>query len=233
MEDEKLIFDHTCHVLYSKACKKQIQDKIALHYSEDQQQVVWTKVQQQYVDFLKDWRTDLGGKKNFHNGAGGTYDCVALMAYYVICRSETSIEEIEEMEGNLFLPAFQKLKFVNVNKPFFKRLLHFSFSAASKKCQKWNDYKMYVAPYEKGKPIYYEFAECPIAEFAKKYDLLEVMPALCNPDYTAMELLHARLIRTTTCANGCKCDYMICGDEDEYCRKHPEYKDEQGYRRNQ
>ena len=51
----------------------------------------------------------------------------------------------------------------------------------------WNDYKMYVAPYEKGKPIYYEFTECSVAEFARKYDLLEVMPALCNPDYTAME----------------------------------------------
>ncbi len=35
MKDEKLIFDRTCHVLYSKACKKQIQDKIALHYTED------------------------------------------------------------------------------------------------------------------------------------------------------------------------------------------------------
>ena len=96
----------------------------------------------------------------------------------------------------------------------------------------WNDYKMYVAPYEKGKPIYYEFTECSVAEFARKYDLLEVMPALCNPDYKAMELLHAKLIRTTTCANGCKCDYMICSDEDEYCCKHPEYKDAQGCRRN-
>ncbi len=50
----------------------------------------------------------------------------------------------------------------------------------------WNDYKMYVAPYEKGKPIYYEFTECLVEEFARKYDLLEVMPALCNPDYKAI-----------------------------------------------
>lgn len=53
------------------------------------------------------------------------------MAYYVICKSVTSLGEIEEMEGNLFLPAFRKLKFVNVNHPFFKRLIHFSFSAAA------------------------------------------------------------------------------------------------------
>ena len=58
MEDEKLIFDHTCHVLYSKVCKKQIQDEIVLHYSVDQQEAVWTQVQQQYVDFLKEMSTN-------------------------------------------------------------------------------------------------------------------------------------------------------------------------------
>ena len=64
-------------------------------------------------------------------------------------------------------------------------------------------------------------------------DRLEVMPALCNPDFTAMELIHARLVRTTTCANGCKCDYTVCGDRDEaFLSAHPEYRDEAGYRRN-
>lgn len=115
---------------------------------------------------------------------------------------------------------------------FSERLIHFSFSAASRRCEKWNDYNMYVAPYQKDKPIYYEFTRCPIAEFAKKYNLLEVMPAFCNPDYTAMELIHAKLIRNTTCSNGCKCDYRICGDKDKYCSQYPEYKDNQGYRRN-
>ncbi|WP_443650288.1 L-2-amino-thiazoline-4-carboxylic acid hydrolase [Blautia sp.] len=36
---------------------------------------------------------------------------------------------------------------------------------------------------KKNQPIYYEFTACPIAEFAKQHDLLEVMPAICNPDY--------------------------------------------------
>lgn len=40
---------------------------------------------------------------------------------------------------------------------------------------------MYVAPYDKDQPIYYEFTTCPAAEFAKEHGLLEVMPALCNP----------------------------------------------------
>ena len=34
MKDDELPFDRSCHVLYSKPCKKEIQSKIALHYPE-------------------------------------------------------------------------------------------------------------------------------------------------------------------------------------------------------
>ena len=233
MKDSELQFDRSCHVLYSKPCKKEILAKIALHYPEEEREAVWERVQRQYVEFISGWRTDLGGKKNFHNGVGGNYDCVALMAYYVVCRDATSLGEIEEMEGNLFLPAFRMLsRFVDCNKPFFKKLLHQSFRKAKGRCDRWRDFHMEVAPFDPAKPIYYEFTTCPTAEFAKEHGLLEIMPALCNPDYAAMELIHARLVRTTTCANGCKCDYTVCGDRDTYLNDHPEYRDEEGYRRN-
>ena len=70
MKDDALSFDRTCHVLYSKPCKKELQRRIALHYPPDQREAVWERVQQQYAAFLSDWRTDLGGKQNFHNGKG-------------------------------------------------------------------------------------------------------------------------------------------------------------------
>lgn len=232
MKDRALQFDRTCHVLYSKACKKEIRKKIALHYPPEAQEEKWEQVQRQYVAFLSDWRTDLGGKKNFHNGKGGTYDCIALMAYYVVCKDRTSLGEIEEMESNLFLGAFRKLNFVDCNKPFFKKLMYRAFQNAQKQCDKWGDYKMNLSPFDPNSPIYYEFTECPTAEFAKKHGLLEVMPALCNPDYTGMECLHARLVQKTTCSNGSKCDYAICGDQDAYLAIHPEFRDEIGYRRN-
>ena len=154
------------------------------------------------------------------------------MAYYVVCRDVASLAEIEKMEGSLFLPAFRKLRFVNVNHPFFKKLLHRAFLNAKRRCDKWGDYDMHVAPYRKDQPIYYEFTACPTAEFAQKHGLLEVMPALCNPDFEGMEFLHAKLVRKTTCSNGCRCDYTICGDQDAYLKDHPEYRDEAGYRRN-
>ena len=232
MKESELSFDHHCHVVYSKRCKKLIRDKIALHYSVDKRERTWEQVQKQYICFLSDWRKDLGGKRNFHNGTGGTYDCIAIMSYYVVCKDVTSFQEIEEMESDLILPSFQNLKFVDCNKPFWRKLMHKAFLSAKNNCDKWHDYEMMVAPYERNKPIYYEFTACPVAEFAKKYGLTDIMPALCNVDYASMELLHARLVRTTTCVNGDKCDYVICGDQDPYLKKHPEYRDALGYRRN-
>ena len=103
---------------------------------------------------------------------------------------------------------------------------------AKAKCDKWHDYEMNVAPFEKDNPIYYEFTACPAAEFAKQFGLAEIMPALCNVDYSSMELIGAKLIRKGTCVDGDKCDYTICGDKDEFCKSHPEYIDEKGFRRN-
>lgn len=107
-----------------------------------------------------------------------------------------------------------------------------AFLKAKSMCDKWNDYKMIVSKFENDKPIYYEFRSCPVAEFAKKFNLTEVMPALCNVDYKSMELIHAKLIRKCTVVDSDKCDYTICGDKDEFIKKHPEYRDELGFRRN-
>ena len=58
MKDSELQIDHSCHVLYSKTCKKEIQSKIALHYPEAEREMIWEKVQRQYVDFLLDWQAE-------------------------------------------------------------------------------------------------------------------------------------------------------------------------------
>ena len=54
MKDKKLLFDRSCHVLYSKPCKKEIRAKIALHYPEAERETIWEQVQRQYADFLSD-----------------------------------------------------------------------------------------------------------------------------------------------------------------------------------
>ena len=151
----------------------------------------------------------------------------------MVCKAVTSFREIEEMEENLILPIFRRLRFVDCNKPFWRKLMHKAFVRAKGGCDKWHDYEMSVAPYETDKPIYYEFTSCPAAEFAIRHGLTDIMPALCNVDFASMELLHARLVRTTTCVDGCRCDYTICGDKDPYLKEHPEYRDEAGVQEKQ
>ena len=91
-----------------------------------------------------------------------------------------------------------------------------SFLSAKKRCDRWKDYKMDVAPYDKNKPIYYEFTFCPVADFAKRFGFEEIMPSLCKVDYKCLEIMHAKLIREHTCVEGNRCDYTIYGDEEKH-----------------
>ncbi len=63
MKDKELQFDRNSPVLYTKACKKAIKARIAIHFPPTVQEQVWGNVQRQYVAFLSTFRTDLGGKK--------------------------------------------------------------------------------------------------------------------------------------------------------------------------
>ena len=145
-------------------------------------------------------------------------------------------DEIEEKSD----PAtFSKLsRFVDCNKPFFKRLMYWAFQNAEKQCSRWHDYEMALARYEfdrllQGQTHLLRIYRLPGGGVCRKaLGLTDIMPALCNVDFASMELLHARLVRKGTCVDGCKCDYTICGDKDPYLNDHPEYRDEARYRRN-
>lgn len=95
------------------------------------------------------------------------------MTYYAVCKSVTNFREIEEIEENLILPSFKKLKFVNCNKTFWKKLMYKAFSNAKSKCDKWYDYEMNISPYEKDKPIHYEFTSCPLPNLQNNQDLVK------------------------------------------------------------
>ena len=127
MKDKKLLFDRKCHVLYSRPCKKEIRAKIALHYPAVEREAVWEKYSGSMRTFSPTGARLAGGKKNFHNGVGGTYDCIAIMSYYTVCKAVTSFREIEEMEENLILPIFRRLRFVDCNKPLWRKLMYRAF----------------------------------------------------------------------------------------------------------
>lgn len=236
MKEKELPFDRKKHVCYSGKVKKVIQEHLRMHYPPREAAALWEKIQLQYVDFLRDLPY-LGGKSCAHNRTGGTYDCIALFAYYEVQEEKPSLDELYEMNNETFLPAFETLgkwKFVNANHPLLLRLLHRSFVSAARKDNKLapkmpTGYIMEVEPYDKQLGIRYQFRRCPIAEFAKAHDYLDIMPAFCNGDYPAMALMQAGLIRKQTCANSDHCDFWIVGSQSPYLEQYQRKIDEKGY----
>lgn len=233
MKVSELDIDLNRHILYSPEMEKVIREKISQKYDSGGANEVWEKIQLQYAAFLKELPY-LGGKKNTHNGTGGTYDCIMLFAYYEVLDPKPSINELYEMNAAVFLPAFQKLAgVVNVNKPLLLRLLHLVFVMTAKKDHQSpkqpTGFIMDVEPYSKTEGVRYRFRRCPIAEFAKEHGYLDIMPAFCNGDYPAMDMINAALIRRHTCANSDICDYWIVGDQSDIAKEHPRKTDEKGY----
>ena len=249
MRERDLPIDRKKHVMYSSSVKKLILKRLNTLYDKETSLAKWEKVQKQYVKFLEDLPY-LGGKGCRHNGCGGTYDCIALFAFYEVERTSSFLDTLEakkvleEMNNSLFLPSFSRMgKILNCNSNFARKILHFAFNITSKGDKKvayktpdvnpndeWpgGGYIMKVAPY-KDERVYYRFNRCPIAEFAKKHNYLHIMSAFCNGDYPALDKVHASLIRNHTCANSDYCDFLIVGSNSEDAKKHPRKIDEKGY----
>lgn len=236
MDEGRLPIDLAKHACYTPSAKQVMQNHLARRCAAAEMDALWEKIQLQYAAYLQDLPA-LGGKENMRSGEGGTYDCIALMAFCTALPEEKrpDAQELYEMGCELFLPSFERLgKFVNVNRPWQLRLLNTAFAVAAKKTQKqrarWPaDYIMLCEPYEPALGPRYRFEQCPLADFARTHGLLHLMPPLCNADYTAMELLHGTLLRRYTCANGALCDYRVVGDEHPDAKKYPRKTDAAGY----
>ena len=217
------------HLPISREMEAIMKKHLSSKFSEEEAEEYWKKVLTQYEVFLKDL-PDLGGKKSRHNGPGGTYDCISLFAYYEALNHEPGMDELYEMNCEVFLPEFRKMAgIVNANKPFLRRILRLAFAMTAKTDEgREGGYIMKVEPYRKD-GVRYRFDRCPIAEFAKAHGYLDIMPAFCNSDYPAMEYINAALIRKHTCANSHVCDYWIVGDKSEEAKDHPKKTDDKGY----
>jgi len=217
------------HLPISKEMKAVMRKHLLSRFSEVETDEYMEKILIQYEIFLKDL-PDFGGKKSRHNGPGGTYDCIALFAFYEVLNHEPGMDELYEMNCEVFLPEFRKMAgIVNANRPLFRRILHLAFVMTAKTDEsREGGYIMKVDPYSKD-GVRYRFDRCPIAEFAKAHGYQDIMPAFCNSDYPAMEYINAALIRKHTCANSDVCDYWIVGDKSKEAIEHPKKTDEMGY----
>ncbi len=95
----------------------------------------------------------------------------------------------------------------------FEKMMHKNSDWAEKHPEDTNNWDFNYDKSLHKDGFYYHFTHCPIAAFCKQYGYEEINPVLCNIDYTTMAMMHSRLIREHTIAEGGGiCDYWTIGD---------------------
>lgn len=202
-------------------------------YGEAEGKKRWEATGRQYGEYLKEL-PDYGGKKTSH--ALAIYGSIVIFSLYPLLPDHPPAEELQELVTSPFMSGFVKLgKIFDLNRSFDMWLIDKVFQGVGKR-----DRKLYAQhpvcfcnvsePYDKKKrAARYHFTQCPNAEFAKKHDLMQVLPLFCNSDYWGMSQLHGTLLRRGTCGNSDRCDYCVVGSENSMAKEYEIIKDETGF----
>lgn len=100
---------------------------------------------------------------------------------------------------------------------------------------KWNNaWRVKINPDKPKEGLQMVLVGCPIVDFAKKHGYMDLMPAMCNPDYESMPGLGIHLIRPKTVGMGYDiCDYHMVGDKSEAAKLSPVRREENGFLMNE
>ncbi len=212
---------------------KPVKNWLCERYGSDQAGLIWEKTVEQYNTYLPDL-PDYGGKKNGH--AMAIYGGLLIFSLYPSLPDQPPVSELQDFVSNMFMGAFVNLgKVFDLNRPSNMWLINKIFKKSGDGDRR--DIVKYPAgfinvdePYDKENHIArYHFTQCPNAEFAKKHDLLHVLPLMCNSDYFGIEQIHGTLIRCGTCGNSPMCDYCVVGNKNPLAEEFVIDKDENGF----
>ena len=212
---------------------KPIKEWLKERYGEEKAEEIWQKTVEQYNAYLPDL-PDYGGKKNGH--ALAIYGGLAIFSLYPNLPDEPPISEMQVFISNMFFGKMSKLgKVINLNRSADIRLINWIFEKSGGKDRRDivrcpEGFINVAEPYDKeNHAARYQFTQCPNAEFAKKHDLLHVLPLCCNSDFFLIEQLHGTLIRCGTCGNNDKCDYCVVGNKNPLADEYETVSDERGF----
>lgn len=194
---------------------------------------LWEATRRQYAEYLKEL-PDYGGKKASH--ALAIYGAIVIFSLYSLLPDHPPVEELQEFVTGLFMASFVKLgKLFNLNRKPDMWLINKVFQNVGDKDRKQfiqypASFRNVSEPFDKERrAARYHFTQCPNAEFAKKHDLMHVLPLFCNSDYWGIGQIHGTLIRQGTCGNSDKCDYCVVGSENPMAKEYEIIKDEAGF----
>ena len=222
------------HIPVSKLpYRKPVRKWLIERYGAEQGEDIWKRTVEQYNSYLPDL-PDYGGKKNGH--AKAIYGGLLIFSLYPCLPDHPPISELQDFVSNLFMGPFVKLgKIFDLNRPSNMKLINRIFKKSGDGDRR--DIVKYPAgfinveePYDNVNHIArYHFTQCPNAEFAKKHNLLDGLPLMCNSDFFGIEQIHGTLIRCGTCGNSEICDYCVVGNRNPLAKKYEISTDETGF----
>ena len=212
---------------------KPVREWLIERYGKESAESIWKKTEDQYNAYLTDL-PDYGGKKNGH--AMAIYGGLLVFSMYPVLPDQPPISELQDFISNMFMRSFVKLgKLIDLNRPSNMWLISKIFKKSGDGDRR--DIVNYPAgfinveePYDRENyAARYHFTQCPNAEFAKKHNLLHVLPLMCNCDFFGIEQLHGTLIRCGTCGNSDICDYCVVGCKNPLAKEYEIVTDENGF----
>ena len=207
---------------------KAIKRYLKKHYPKHMKKIIRRAMR--ILPKLKAKAPELGGKDN---SLASNMDMFLLfIAYYEATNHRMGGEAIDEIIEDIYNRLKWLGKVVNINNKLTLRILrkYLSWSYqkyADKVVEKrthgeWLEtWGMKVNPNNRKVGYAFDLVGCPIAEYAKKYGYMELMPHVCALDHAYAKILHAKLIRTHTVATGSdSCDYWYVPDQSKIAKNY-------------
>lgn len=168
---------------------------------------------------------DIGGKENLMSY---NLDLMILSAsFYEASDHRIDGPAIMEMAKEIFAKYRFIRHFINVNhkwqmklirKFMYSRYIPYAKLVDEKVANgEWgNTWRLKINSRNTEEGVCFDLVGCPLADYARDNGYMDLLPFLCATDHLIPELVHAKLIRTHTCALGSEsCDYWYIGDESE------------------
>lgn len=219
--------------LYPKKYEKKMCEWLKIRYGNQQTELIWDKTMAKYRDYLKE-SPDYGGTKNGH--AMSIYGSMLVFAMIESLPDQPQMDELQRFTQDLFMEPFVKLgKIFDLDRARDIALIDKVFRKVAKRdnkdSTKWPcGFHTVYDGFDKAKgTTSYHFNQCPVAEFAKKHDLLHYLPLMCNCDFYGIEQIHGQLIREGTCGNSDRCDYLIAGRNNQIVSAYETLTDDKGF----
>ncbi|MBQ8954861.1 MAG: L-2-amino-thiazoline-4-carboxylic acid hydrolase [Clostridia bacterium] len=226
-------FEEKTKGLYPAAYNDKVREWLKARYGAEAAAGIWEQTKANYLRYLADL-PEYGGKKNGH--ASAIYGGLLIFSLYPALPDQPPISELQGFVQSLFMGPFTKLgKLFDLNRGRDMWLIGKVFQSVGKRdgkdIKKYPDGFINVSePYDKAHhAARYHFTQCPNAEFAKKHNLLHVLPLLCNSDFFGIGEIHGQLIRCGTCGNSDLCDYLVVGSGNPIAKAYETVTDEGGF----